>query len=204
MLLTTPANWPACPSVSDARRTCTPIFWLLEALILAFLLRMSPRFRRVLARGGVIPPTVLAALSPDAPAHALCIALGLVPDWILRGTRARGMRATPALRPRPRRIARAPPAHDSPAHPRETPSLGRSRPHALNRFDYTISSRSSHRSTTNPARSSTRRDAPLCGCTNPRTAGSPSRLGSPSDAGASSRAPSTSWRRSRTRRFPEP
>jgi hypothetical protein len=114
----TPAAQPArpsplgAPSATGARVAHACLLALLEILILAALLRLPSRLRRLIARhGDNLPHSFTAAFAPDAPTHAAVIALGIVPDWILPGIRNRGMRPTPALRPphRQHRPARAPP-----------------------------------------------------------------------------------------------
>jgi len=112
------ASEPAHPSANGTRLAHARLLAMLEAVILCFLIRLPRRHARLLARGGDIPHTTLAAFAPDAPPHAPFVALGLVPDWIMPGVRNRGMRATPNLRPH----ARARPATRAPPRAATTPS----------------------------------------------------------------------------------
>jgi hypothetical protein len=109
--LSTPATpAPARPDTIGVGFVRAWLLAFLEALVLAIRPRLPAGYRRLLARGDDLPPTFLAAFAPDAPTHAACIALGLVGDWVLRCDPNRGLRPTPALRPRlPPRTARAPP-----------------------------------------------------------------------------------------------
>jgi len=108
----TPAAQRARPDATGARFVPAWLLVILEALLLTLLPRLPAGYRRLIASGNTLPPGFLAAFAPDAPTHAPCIALGLVPDWILPCFPNRGMRRTPVLHPRARRPrpARAPPA----------------------------------------------------------------------------------------------
>ncbi len=74
------------------------VLLLLVALLRAFA-RLPAGYRRLLARGDDLPPSFLAALAPDAPAHTTHIALGLLRGWIMRCFPNLGMHPTPVLRP---------------------------------------------------------------------------------------------------------
>jgi hypothetical protein len=139
----TPAAQPArpsplgAPSATGARIAHACLLALLEILILAAILRLPSRLRRLIARhGDNLPHSFTAAFAPDAPTHAACVALGLVPDWILPGIRNRGMRSKPVLRPpaRPRRPARAPPPRATVPHPKKH-LHPRNPNHTPNRYD---------------------------------------------------------------------
>jgi hypothetical protein len=102
---------PERPDTIGVRFVRACLLAFLGALFLTLRVRLPAGYRRLLARGDDLPPGFLAAFAPDAPAHAACIALGLVGDWILRGFPNRGSRATPARRPHlPPPNARAPPS----------------------------------------------------------------------------------------------
>jgi hypothetical protein len=103
---------PARPAPTGVRFVRAWLLALLQALLLTLGPRLPAGIRRRLANGHDLPESFLAAFRPDAPAHAACIALGLVGDWYLRGYPNRGMRRAPVLRPhrsRPK-AARDPPA----------------------------------------------------------------------------------------------
>lgn len=97
---------------------------VLEALLLALLLRLFPRLRPAAiaaAASGLGAPAIDLATPCFRPAecfniygrapHAAVVALGLVPDWILVGAPGRGMRLAgrARFRRRPAQAARAPP-----------------------------------------------------------------------------------------------
>jgi len=102
---------------------------VLEALLLALLIRVFPQLRRIhlaaphpaigaAAQVNPVEIDLAPALRPfwrydihGCAPHAAVVALGLVPDWILVGSPGRGMRAlAPQPRPRPHiQPARAPP-----------------------------------------------------------------------------------------------
>jgi len=90
----------------------------LELLFLALLVRLVRRQEAQASAQRTPEIRILArALRQRPPVGdpALAVALGVVPGWIMRATRNRGMRAAlppPRLRPR-RPTARPPPRHDA-------------------------------------------------------------------------------------------
>ncbi len=88
----------------------------LELLFLTLLMRLARRLETLAARHGSAPAPCIRTLAraarqlPPVAPHAIAVALGIVPGWIMRGTRNRGMRAAlPPLRLRPKRPTARPP-----------------------------------------------------------------------------------------------